>query len=136
MGRIRKEYYCALQLAIDIVGGKWKLRIIWYLLESPKRFSDFMRRIPDISQKTLTQQLRELEDAKIIVRKVYAEVPPRVEYSLTDYGLRLQEILSPLRDWARAYASEEDILLLNTIQENQEEGKDSCSCSPTYSDPV
>ena len=122
MGRIRKEYYCALQLAIDIVGGKWKLWIIWYLLESPKRFSDFMRRIPDISQKTLTQQLRELEADKLIIRTVYPVVPPKVEYQLSDFGRTIIPVLQAMCDWGGQYLQQDGICPTQSRQ--TQNGKD------------
>ena len=116
MSKICQEYQCSLQLAIDILGGKWKLRIIYYLLDGPQRFSDFLRRIPDISQKALTQQLRDLEDAKMISRKIYAEIPPKVEYSITPYGQQLGGILRELSEWAHSYAVSEHITVLTRKQ--------------------
>lgn len=121
MGKVDKEYRCSLQLAICVLGGKWKMRILWYLQEGPQRFSDFMRRIPDISQKALTQQLRDLEEADIITRKVYAEIPPKVEYNLTKYGLQLGGTLRSLSDWAHNYAEEKDIDVLTRKCVLQEE---------------
>lgn len=109
MAEFKEEYSCSLQLAIDILGGKWKMRIIWYLLEGTQRFSDFSRRIPDITQKTLTQQLRELEEKDIITRKIYAEMPPRVEYNITPYGRELSGILIGLSGWAHKYADDKGI---------------------------
>jgi DNA-binding HxlR family transcriptional regulator len=109
MGKLQNEYRCSLQLAIDILGGKWKMRIIWYLLDGTKRFSDFARKIPNISQKTLTQQLRELENKDIISRKIYAEMPPRVEYTLTEYGYQLSDVLKGLSNWSHQYAIDKDI---------------------------
>lgn len=124
MGKLDKEYRCSLQLAISILGGKWKMRILWYLREGPQRFSDLMRRIPDVSQKALTQQLRELEENKIIKRKIYAEVPPRVEYSLTKYGLQLGDILCPLSEWAHEYAVEENITVLTRCAQEEQQVED------------
>lgn len=109
MAEFKDEYQCSLQLAIDILGGKWKMRIIWYLLEGTQRFSDFSRRIPDITQKTLTQQLRELEEKGIITRRIYAEMPPRVEYNITEYGRALSDILCGLSGWAHQYAIDKGI---------------------------
>ena len=109
MAEFKDEYQCSLQLAIDILGGKWKMRIIWYLLEGTQRFSDFSRRMPDITQKTLTQQLRELEEKDIITRTIYAEMPPRVEYNITDYGRELYDTLSGLSSWAHKYAVDKGI---------------------------
>ena len=108
MGKVDQEYRCSLQLAICVLGGKWKMRILWYLLEGPQRFTDFMRRMPDISQKALTEQLRELEAADIISRRCYAEVPPRVEYTMTKYGMGLADVLKGMSEWAHQYAIEKD----------------------------
>lgn len=115
MGKLNAEYRCSLQLAVAVLGGKWKLRILWYLQEGPQRFTDLMRRIPEICQKALTQQLRELEEHKIINRKVYAEIPPRVEYSLTEYGFQLRDSLAALSGWAHDYAVAENITVLTRL---------------------
>lgn len=109
MGKVCQEYRCSLQLAICVLGGKWKMRILWYLLEGPQRFTDLLRRMPDISQKALTDQLRELEAADIISRRIYAEVPPRVEYTVTKYGQGLSDVLKGMSEWAHQYAIEKDI---------------------------
>lgn len=109
MAKLNEQYTSSLQLAVAILGGKWKLRILWCLQGGPLRFTDLMRRIPEICQKSLTQQLRELEGHKIIKRKVYAEIPPRVEYSLTEHGLRLRGILDAMNGWAHDYAAAEHI---------------------------
>ncbi len=122
MATFKEEYSCSLQLAIDILGGKWKMRIIWYLLEGTQRFSDFSRRIPDITQKTLTQQLRELEEKDILSRKIYAEMPPRVEYNITDYGRELADILKDLSSWAHNYADEKGIPVKTKKQKQESEG--------------
>ena len=116
MAEFKDEYRCSLQLAIDILGGKWKMRIIWYLLEDTQRFSDFSKRIPDITQKTLTQQLRELEDKDIISRKIYAQVPPKVEYRLTEYGYQLSDILKSLSSWAHEYADDKSIIVKTKVK--------------------
>src|SRR5271157_1611183 len=83
-----------------MIGGKWKLFIIWYLKDGKKRFSELKRLIPQITQKMLTQQIRELERDSIVIRKVYAQIPPKVEYSLTDTGEKLIPILTDLCFWA------------------------------------
>lgn len=109
MSKISKEYHCSLQLLDALIGGKWKMRIVWYLLSGTKRFSELSRLIPGITQKTLTQQLRELEEADIVQRKIYAEMPPRVEYSLTEYGLNLRTALKDLSVWSHKYAIAKEI---------------------------
>nr|WP_034553369.1 winged helix-turn-helix transcriptional regulator [Carnobacterium funditum] len=111
MGKIKKSYICSLVLTIDLIGGKWKLIILWYLIENTKRFTELKQLIPTITQKILTEQLRELEVNHIISRKVYPTVPPKVEYSLTSYGESLIPIINSLCDWTESYAQENNITL-------------------------
>lgn len=111
MTKIKESYDCSLELTIDLIGGKWKLIILWYLMDGTKRFSELKNSIPSITQKMLTQQLRELEDNNIISRKVYAVVPPRVEYTMTEYGVSLIPILKELCTWSRNYANQNNITL-------------------------
>ncbi len=99
-----KEYNCPFEVAIDIMDGKWKLYILWHLRQKKRRFRELKRRITGITQKMLTQKLRELEQEKIINRKVYAEVPPRVEYSLTPFGKELEPIMELLLEWGHYYS--------------------------------
>lgn len=87
--------------AVNILGGKWKPIILHMLSEGTMRFGELKKNIPPVSQKMLTQQLRELEADGIIKRKVYSEVPPRVEYSLTDRGITLKPILQDLYAWGQ-----------------------------------
>lgn len=92
---------CALYLIMEKIAGKWKLVILYYLNQAKViRFSDLHRLIGGVSQKVLTSQLRDLERDGLVNRKVYPEVPPRVEYSLTSKGLSLSQVLNPLADWA------------------------------------
>ncbi|MBL1067956.1 helix-turn-helix domain-containing protein [Streptomyces sp. 7-21] len=95
----RRPYTCGIDAAIDVVGGKWKVLILWALHEETRRFGELRRLIPGVSEKVLIQQLRELEADQIVHREVYREVPPRVEYSLTDFGVSLNEALAPLGAW-------------------------------------
>ncbi len=90
---------CPVQITLDTIGGKWKPVILYYLQGKTLRFNELNRQIIGITQKMLTQQLREMETDGLIKRKVYAEVPPRVEYSVTDYGKTLQPILKSMNDW-------------------------------------
>lgn len=99
-----KEYNCPFEVAIDIMDGKWKLYILWHLRHKTLRFSELKRRIPGVTQKMLTQKLRELEQENIVIRKVYAEVPPRVEYSLTPFGKDLEPIMESLLEWGHFYS--------------------------------
>lgn len=92
--------HCRVEEALGIVVGKWKPVIILYLLhEGTKRFSELKRSMPGITQKMLTKQLRELEEEDIIQRVVYPQVPPKVEYSMTDYGRTLSPILEAMHEW-------------------------------------
>lgn len=99
------EYNCSMELTLDIIGGKWKPVIIWYLGKNTMRFNELRRNIPNITQKMLTQQLRALEEDKLINRVIYNEVPPKVEYSLTDYGRNLLPVLTNLCEWALDYSN-------------------------------
>lgn len=105
----KKEYKCFFQLATDIIGGKWKGIVLWALKKDIKRNGELKRLIPDISQKMLTQQLRELEEAGIVKRIVYPVIPPKVEYKLTLWGERLMPILEDLHDWGKEYANDNNI---------------------------
>lgn len=96
--KLKKQYNCAVSATVDMVGGKWKTSILLYLKDSTLRFGELQRAVA-VSQKVLTQQLKELEQDGIIRRQVYAEVPPRVEYSLSPYGQTLQPVLEALYSW-------------------------------------
>lgn len=98
------EYNCSMELTLDIIGGKWKTVIIWHLGEKTMRFNEIKRKLPKVSQKMLTQQLRALEENGLINRKIYEEIPPKVEYSLTEQGRKLLPILKQLCNWAISYA--------------------------------
>ncbi len=99
-----KEINCEKELTLAVIGGKWKLIILWHLgLEGTKRFSELKRLIPHVTQKILINQLRELEEDQLIQRKIYAEVPPRVEYSLSEYGQSLMPLLRAMYDWGKNY---------------------------------
>lgn len=95
---------CRVEDALDILVGKWKPIILLILLqEGTHRFGELKRRVPKITQKMLTSQLRELEEEDIITRKVYPQVPPKVEYSITEYGKSLEPILVAMHDWGTAH---------------------------------
>ncbi len=97
---------CPVEAALDIIGGKWKSVILFRLLEETRRFNELRRLLPAITQRTLTTQLRELEDDGLVIRTVYAEVPPRVDYRLTELGQSLQPVLSALKAWSEVHMSE------------------------------
>ncbi|MDT0309848.1 helix-turn-helix domain-containing protein [Streptomyces sp. DSM 44917] len=99
-----RPYICGIDAAIDVVGGKWKVLILWALHERPcLRFGELRRELPGVSEKVLVQQLRELEADEIVHREVYREVPPRVEYSLTELGTSLNKALEPLGAWGKEH---------------------------------
>ena len=97
------QYICGVAVSLEIIGGKWKGVILWHLCHKTLRFSQLRRRLQGVTQKMLTQQLRELERDKLVNRKVYAEVPPRVEYSLTELGRTLEPTLRQLCEWGKHY---------------------------------
>lgn len=111
MSELKNKYSCSMELTMDLIGGKWKIRILWYLNMGTKRFSEIKRLIPDITPKMLTTQLREMERDNLITRKVYPQVPPKVEYSITKYGKSLQITLEEMCKWGTLYALEHDIKL-------------------------
>ncbi|WP_330230226.1 helix-turn-helix transcriptional regulator [Nocardia sp. NBC_00508] len=95
-------YFCGIDAAMDVVGGKWKALILWELENfGVRRFGELRKGLPGVSEKMLIQQLRELEEDGIVARTVYREVPPRVEYRLTDLGVALNAALEPLGAWGR-----------------------------------
>ncbi|EED6225502.1 helix-turn-helix transcriptional regulator [Salmonella enterica subsp. enterica serovar Haifa] len=106
-------YVCGIDAALDVVSGKWKGLILWELVEHRTlRFAQLRRALPGVSEKMLTQHLREMEQDGLVLRRVYAEVPPRVEYSLTDAGVALSAALEPLGEWGRTRILREDIALV------------------------
>jgi DNA-binding HxlR family transcriptional regulator len=98
-----KEYKCSVAIAQDIFNDKWKLGIIWHLLEGEKRYKDLFEEVHDITQKTLTIKLRDLEEKKLITRVVFPEIPPKVVYALTPIGEKLQPVLKEMFEWGVAY---------------------------------
>jgi DNA-binding HxlR family transcriptional regulator len=100
------EYGCSVEATLDVIGGKWKGVILFHLLDGVKRFGELRRLLPEVTQRMLTLQLRELEEAGILHREIYREVPPRVEYSLTAFGASLEPILLLMRDWGDDYMAQ------------------------------
>lgn len=98
----RGPYICGLDAAMDVVSGKWKSLILWELdMHGVRRFGELRRALPGVSEKMLIQHLREMEEDELVHREVYREVPPRVEYSLTEHGRSLIKALRPLGAWGR-----------------------------------
>jgi len=98
------EYYCPVELALQVIGGKWKPLILYQLGDGRvMRFSELRKAILSITQKMLTQQLRELESDGVVERTIHAEVPPRVEYALTPFGRSVMPVMGQLCAWGSAY---------------------------------
>ena len=102
-----KEYQCAFEFTLDMISGKWKGLILWHLREGTLRHGEIKKNLGNITQKMLTQTLRSLEDEKLIRRKVYPVVPPKVEYSITERGLKLIPIFIQLIEWGNEVATAE-----------------------------
>ena len=98
-----KKYNNPVELSLDIIGGKWKMPIIWRLKDDSKRYGELKRSLLKVTHKMLTQQLRELEQDEIMTRKVYPEVPPKVEYNLTLLGKSVIPVIDLLREWGEEY---------------------------------
>ena len=98
---------CPVETTLTLIGDKWKVLILRDLMPGTKRFGELKKSIGNVSQKVLTAQLRAMEESGLVNRKVYAEVPPRVEYSLTELGKSLKPILDSMRAWGEAYKAKQ-----------------------------
>ncbi|NOX08360.1 MAG: helix-turn-helix transcriptional regulator [Gammaproteobacteria bacterium] len=104
------NFGCPVEAALEAISGKWKGVILYHLQADKKRFNELRKLIPDITQRMLTKQLRELEADKIVNRKIYPEIPPKVEYSMTKFGATLKPVIKSLQVWGVKYIEElEDI---------------------------
>jgi DNA-binding HxlR family transcriptional regulator len=99
-----KHYYCPVEVALDVIGGKWKGVIIWYLLEGPLRFSELRQKITTVSEKVLIRELRALEKAGLVTRTVYPQAPPRVDYALSAFGQTLRPLLEQISAFGESYS--------------------------------
>ena len=99
-----ERFGCPVEITLTLLGNKWKVLILRELFTGTKRFGELARGIAGISQKMLTQQLRQMEKDNLVARKVYAEIPPRVEYSITETGRSLKPILDEMHRWGRQYS--------------------------------
>lgn len=97
------HYGCPVEATLDVLGGKWKGIILFHLVAKKRRFNEFRRLIPDVTQRILTLALRELEQDGLVERTIYPEVPPRVEYELTEFGKTLEPLIRMMRDWGAEY---------------------------------
>lgn len=100
---------CPVETTLTLIGDRWKVLIIRDLLTGTKRFGELQRSMGKISQKVLTSNLRALEASGLVLRRVYAEVPPRVEYSLTETGYSLRPVLEALHEWGAAYKQQQEL---------------------------
>lgn len=98
------EGRCPAETTLQVIGGRWKVPILWHLFQGTLRFSELSRALHDVTQKMLTQQLREMERDGIVTRKVYPQVPPKVEYSLTPEGRSLKPVVEAMCKWGKARA--------------------------------
>ena len=101
-----KAATCAVNVTLDVIGGKWKVLILYHLSKGTQRFNELRRLLPEVTQRMLTLQLRELEQAGIVHREVYPQVPPKVEYSLTSFGQTLMPVIQVMHDWGMQYEGE------------------------------
>lgn len=102
---------CGLDLVGHVLYGKWKIRLLWFINEGHQRPSELQRKIPDASRRVLNIQLKELEEHELVLKKVYAVVPPKVEYSLTEFGQSLLPVITALGNWGDAH----EVRLRNVI---------------------
>ena len=98
-----KEYICLLDFAMDFIRGKWKAVLLCHLYDEPKRFLELQRITNGISQKVLNEKLKELQNAELVDKIIYAQTPPKVEYYLTDKGKDLTKIIKEIEDWSLKY---------------------------------
>src|SRR5262245_24276152 len=119
-----RAYCCGLAAALDVIGGKWKVLVLWYLSPGPRRFGQLRRLVAGISEKMLIQQLRQMEVDGIVARKGFQEIPPRVEYSLTPFGVSLTEALRPLCDWGTKHMKKIETTRIQTATAATAAGND------------
>lgn len=97
------EFNCPVEATIKLIGGKYKAVILWHLIEDKKRFSELKRLLPKATEKMLTQQLRDLERDGLIIRTIYPVIPPKVEYSLSNFGKSIIPVLNSMCNWGKNY---------------------------------
>jgi DNA-binding HxlR family transcriptional regulator len=98
-----KPYMCPVEALVDVIGGKWKIPILSLLYQGTRRYGELRQRLPGLTERVLTMQLRDLEESGLVLRTVYAEVPPKVEYSVTEMGLSLKPVLRVMLNWSENY---------------------------------
>lgn len=110
-----KKFFCPITATLNVIGGRWKVLILYNLQDQTVRFGELKRMMPGITQKMLTQQLRELEQDGIIHRKVYPEVPPKVEYSLTEFGETLKPVMDVMCRWGSSHRKHIEVVMKNQM---------------------
>lgn len=109
---IKSPYNCHFELTMELIGGKWKGLVLWHLHDKKVlRNGEMLRLMPKITQKMLTQQLREMEENGLVKRVIYEQIPPKVEYSLTKHGKALRPVLEMMIEWGVAYANDKKITI-------------------------
>ena len=103
----KKMFSCGLEASLSVIGGKWKILIIWQLANRPRRFGELRRFVTGVTEKMLIQGLKELEKDGLVSRRDFREIPPKVEYSLTERGVELANVLRPLCEWGKENFSEQ-----------------------------
>ncbi len=101
--KTQQQYGCPAEAALDVIGGKWKGVILYHLMDGEKRFGELSRLLPGVTQRMLTLQLRELEEDEVIHREIYKQIPPKVEYSLTEFGRSLEPTITLMCRWGEQY---------------------------------
>ncbi|WP_145855815.1 winged helix-turn-helix transcriptional regulator [Pedobacter suwonensis] len=110
---------CGLDLIGEVLYGKWKIRLLWFIHQGHLRPSQLQRKIPDASRRVLNIQLKELEDHELVTKKIYAQVPPKVEYSLTDFGKTLVPVISALGFWGDEHENRLRRVILKRMESSQ-----------------
>lgn len=100
-----KPESCGLGFAFEVVGGKWKALLLWLIHQSPRRFGELKKCVPDMSEKMLIQSLKEMQANGLIHREDFQQIPPKVIYSITEIGIELENALIPLAEWGKKYGS-------------------------------
>lgn len=111
---------CGLDLIGEVLYGKWKMRLLWFINEGHKRPSELQRKIPDASRRVLTIQLKELEEHELVTKIIYPVVPPKVEYSLTDFGKTLLPVISAIGNWGDEHEERLRTLILKRLESNNQ----------------
>lgn len=117
------ETRCPVTTVLNLIGAKWKLMILYQLMQGMKRFNELQKLLPGITQKMLAMRLRELEKDEIVTRKIYAVVPPKVEYSLTEFGESLKQIIEPMKLWGLELNKAQDELEAEKLKKSQKAKK-------------